>query len=162
MVCSHCYLAIYVYERSTCTYVHVQCNFNMHVLHDHRVLMSAPKSLTKILNKSSLIGKALGLLLQTELFEHPYESLDTKYKVCGGTREALAIRRTLLDRQCSRTCGIVSIIWSHQTPPPRRAPTPQTLLQHPVPGSGASIERLLLGTFVITACYSDLRPGSEF
>ncbi len=39
--------------------------------------------------------------------EYETHSLHTKFEVCGGTREALAIRRTLLDRQCSRACEIV-------------------------------------------------------
>ena len=39
--------------------------------------------------------------------EYETQSLDTKIEVCGGTREALAIRRTLSVRQCSRACGIV-------------------------------------------------------
>ncbi len=30
------------------------------------------------------------------------QAFDNKFEVCGGTREALAIRRTLFDRQCSR------------------------------------------------------------
>ncbi len=38
---------------------------------------------------------------------HPCKSLDTKYAVCGGTREALAIRRTLFDGQCSKACELV-------------------------------------------------------
>ena len=85
--------------------------------------------------------------------------------MCGGTREALAIRRTLLDRQCSRACEIVLSVWSYQSInplPPDQAPSPQTLLPQHAPANGASIKKSILATFVITTCYSDLKPGSEF
>ncbi len=38
--------------------------------------------------------------------EHETHTLDTTCEVCGGTRETLAIRRTLSVRQCSRAYGI--------------------------------------------------------
>ncbi len=50
---------------------------------------------------------------------------------------ALEICRTLLDRQCGRAGEIVSISLELSTPYPRRAPTPQTLLRHPIPGSAS-------------------------
>ncbi len=50
------------------------------------------------------------------------QSFDAKFEVCGGTREALAIRRTLFHRRCSRACGMVLSIWGYQ--PHRQAGFP--------------------------------------
>ena len=89
-------------------------------------------------------------------------------KVCGGTREAFRIRRTLFARQCSRSCEIVLSVWGYQS----STPYPQTRRPHrkpscvisfrALPAIGVNIKKLILATFVITACYADLRPGSEF
>ncbi len=46
-----------------------------------------------LLNTSSERGKVLSYLVQPERFGRPYESLDTTYEVCGGTREASAISK---------------------------------------------------------------------
>ena len=73
--------------------------------------------------------------------------------MCGGTREALAIRRTLSDRQCSRACEIVLSVWSYQSInplPPDQAPSPQTPPPKPLPQlgpfNGVCIKNSILAT----------------
>ena len=88
--------------------------------------------------------------------------------MCGGTREALAIRRTLFDRQCSRAYGIRSAsLFALKLLPlqrfPLAAPIPPTPPQPVVNIAPVSIvirlKNLLLATLVIAACYADVKPG---
>ena len=71
-----------------------------------------------------------------------------------------------LDRQCRRACGIRGDELGAINPlPPDGRPhrKPFCHIQFRAwPAIGASIKKLLLATFVVTACYADLRPGSEF
>ncbi len=51
--------------------------------------------------------------------QYETQSLDATCEVCGGTREALAIRHTLFSRHCGRACETVSISLGLSTPYPQ-------------------------------------------
>jgi hypothetical protein len=86
--------------------------------------------------------------------------LDTKFEVCGGTREAMAIRRTRFARQCSRAYGIRSAsLFAIKSIPFTHPLSPQPVVIIAPVLIVIRLKRLLLATLVIATCYSDLKPG---
>ncbi len=105
--------------------------------------------------------------------------------MCGGPREASTIRRTLLDGQCSRACEIrgdelraISLLpqTGAHTANPFAVSRASYRCEHHKIVSGDLCDHsvlcgfehgvhqnknvwLLLASFVLTACYSDLKPG---
>ncbi len=100
--------------------------------------------------------------------EYETQSLDAKFEMCGGTREAIAIRRTMSARQCSKAHGTRSASLFALKTPLQRSPLAATI---PLPPAlplvvviataliVIRLKRLMLATRVVATCYSELKPG---